>query len=289
MWGYRACAVQAVVAVGHIEEWTWDVTSRFLLSSELIASCWREHAHQMGSQSQRTATYGLRRFVKRGSHFGGMLGHLRNIARNPAGDSFEDSEDVGDALEIVADPRHEAEDKLSDFYHTLTVEKPFFDEPNAAGSEDLTPDTDAGMAALQLQGGRLGRICTVVHTLLKSSLDSEIVSDSCACEEQQAPIATPVMVTAAATGYILADDSLDHAPAAAVAGPSDAAVGAGVLPVQVTDSGDDEEVILEAIVPRMPQLFGQGVGYMCPEASCSFRPSVAPDPTTVSCITVQNG
>ena len=176
------------MAVGHIEDWTWDVTSRFLLSSELIGSCWREHIHRVGSQAQRRAAYGLRRFVKCGSHFGGMLGHVRNIARNPTGDAISYEQSVEDELEINADPHHEAERRLSDFYHTLAVELPFFEQPAAAPGEEITPDTEAGMAALQLQGGCLGRTCRVVQTLLKTSLDSDIVpADVSASVEQQAP------------------------------------------------------------------------------------------------------
>lgn len=264
------CCLQAIVAVGHIEDWTWEVTSRFLLSSELIGSCWREFRQQQGSQIYPKAAYGLRRFVRSGSHLRGILDHVRNIARNPTGETISIQKD--DTLEVCAHPHHDADRELSDFYKALTVEKTFHEETNAGGStsEELTPDTDAGMAALRLQGGSLGRICKVVETLLKSSLDTDsagLAHKSRA--EQQAPLNPSVIAAAATAGYLPAGENDENATVVtAVPGPSTSAVGdvaapRGILPAQPSDPEEDD-VVFEATVPCAPKFGTQGVCQMLP-------------------------
>jgi hypothetical protein len=235
------------VAVGHIEDWTWEVTSRFLLSSELIASCWKEVCPQSSSQAASKAAYGLRRFVRSRSDFKGILEHVRNIARNPPGEDYESNGE----LEIRAHPHYDAEGELSEFYYALTVEKPFYHLPDA---EDLTPDTEAGMAALQLQGGALGRTCQVVQMLLKTSLytDTREVTQT-EQTEPAAPLNAAVAAAAAATGYLPGESNI-NAAAAAGAGTSangKAAAQQGISPGDMSDEEEDG-FAFEMTVPRLP-------------------------------------
>lgn len=247
------------MAVGHIEDWKWEVTSRFLLSSELIESCWREHRKQQASQQQTKPVYGLRRFVRSGSQLGTILKHVRNIARNPTGDSYR-VDDV-DTLEVCADPHDAANHTLSEFYTILTVEQPFYEQPE---DEELTPDTEAGMAALQLQGGTLGRTCQVVQTLLKTTLDADLSAVEAPTSsgyskqaEQQASLSTAVMAALDYAGYLTAADCDAAAvPASVGAGNSsegEVAPSKGILPEQPSDPEEDD-MAFDLFVPCTPEV-----------------------------------
>jgi hypothetical protein len=205
---------------------------------------------QPGSHTSSKAAYGLRRFVRSHSDFKGILEHVRNIGRNPAGESY-DSNEKSRSTEICAHPHYDAEGELSEFYYALTVEKPLCSLPD---TEDLTPDTEAGMAALQLQGGTLGRACQVVQTLLRTALytDAGELGKS-GRSEQDAPLNAAVAAAAVSAGYLPGESSFS---AAATAGAETHANGGTANPQGINptpaSSEEDDGCVFEMTVPRTP-------------------------------------
>lgn len=173
-----------------------------------------------------------------------------------------------DEKEMLGRPSNEAATKLSDFYHALALEQ--IDEQFV--DPDLFPDTDAGMAVLQLDSEKLGRAHHVAKILVRTSLCSSneaepIMHDSRAAQEA---VLSPLL--AAAAGCLLGGESSEQTTvnAANSQGVADGAgegvENAGAGPAQPSNS-NESDFVLESTVPRETQV---------PQGTPSYRHCTTP-------------